>query len=165
MLFSELGLSDEILKAVEKIGFEEATEIQSKTIPLLMAGKDVIGRSHTGTGKTAAFGIPAVESVDKNQRGKVQVIILCPTRELAMQACGELDKFSEFMPWVRTCAVYGGADIEKQIAQLKRGANIVVGTPGRVMDHINRHTLKLDGIRTIILDEADESFQTPKYLI
>ena len=156
MLFSELGLSDEILKAVEKIGFEEATEIQSKTIPLLMAGKDVIGRSHTGTGKTAAFGIPAVESVDKNHRGKVQVIILCPTRELAMQACGELDKFSEFMPWVRTCAVYGGADIEKQIVQLKRGANIVVGTPGRVMDHINRHTLKLDGIRTIILDEADE---------
>lgn len=156
MLFSELGLSDEILKAVEKIGFEEATEIQSKTIPLLMAGKDVIGRSHTGTGKTAAFGIPAVESVDRDQRGKVQVIILCPTRELAMQACGELDKFSEFMPWVRTCAVYGGADIEKQIAQLKRGANIVVGTPGRVMDHINRHTLKLDGIRTIILDEADE---------
>lgn len=156
MLFSELGLSDEILKAVEKIGFEEATEIQSKTIPLLMAGKDVIGRSHTGTGKTAAFGIPAVESVDRNQRGKVQVIILCPTRELAMQACGELDKFSEFMPWVRTCAVYGGADIEKQISQLKRGANIVVGTPGRVMDHINRHTLKLDGIRTIILDEADE---------
>lgn len=156
MLFSELGLSEEILKAVEKIGFEEATEIQSKTIPLLMAGKDVIGRSHTGTGKTAAFGIPAVESVDKNQRGKVQVIILCPTRELAVQACGELDKFSEFMPWVRTCAVYGGADIEKQISQLKRGANIVVGTPGRVMDHINRHTLKLDGIRTIILDEADE---------
>lgn len=156
MLFSELGLSNEILKAVEKIGFEEATEIQAKTIPLLMEGKDVIGRSHTGTGKTAAFGIPAVESVDKNQRGKVQVIILCPTRELAMQACGELDKFSAFMPWVRTCAVYGGADIEKQIVQLKRGANIVVGTPGRVMDHINRHTLKLDGIRTIILDEADE---------
>lgn len=156
MLFSELGLSEEILKAVEKIGFEEATEIQSKTIPLLMAGKDVIGRSHTGTGKTAAFGIPAVEAVDRNNKGGVQVIILCPTRELAMQACGELDKFSAYMPWVRTCAVYGGADIEKQIAQLKKGANIVVGTPGRVMDHISRRTLRLDGIRTIILDEADE---------
>ncbi|MDE5859476.1 MAG: DEAD/DEAH box helicase, partial [Oscillospiraceae bacterium] len=156
MLFSELGLSEEVLKAVKQIGFEEATEIQSKTIPLLMAGKDVIGRSHTGTGKTAAFGIPAVESVDRNEKNRVQVIILCPTRELAMQACGELDKFSAFMPWVRTCAVYGGADIEKQIVQLKRGANIVVGTPGRVMDHINRRTLKLDGIRTIILDEADE---------
>ncbi len=156
MQFTELGLSEEMLKAVEKIGFEEATEIQSKTIPLLMEGRDVIGRSHTGTGKTAAFGIPAVESIDKTRKNTVQVIVLCPTRELAMQACGELDKFSEFMPWVRACAVYGGADIEKQIFQLKRGANIVVGTPGRVMDHISRRTLKLDGIRTIILDEADE---------
>lgn len=156
MLFNKLGLSEEILRAVEQIGFEEATEIQAKTIPLLISGRDVIGRSHTGTGKTAAFGIPAVESIDKNKKNTVQVIILCPTRELAMQACGELNKFSAFMPWVRTCAIYGGADIEKQIVQLKRGVNIVVGTPGRVMDHINRRTLKLDGIRTIILDEADE---------
>lgn len=156
MLFSELGLSEEILKAVEKIGYEEATEIQAKTIPLLMEGKDVIGRSHTGTGKTAAFGIPAVSSVQKNDGNTVKILILCPTRELAMQACDELDKFSDFMPWVRTCAVYGGADIERQITQLRRGANIVVGTPGRVMDHINRRTLKLDGIRTVILDEADE---------
>ena len=156
MQFKELGLSEEILKAMEKIGFEEATEIQSKTIPLLMEGRDVIGRSHTGTGKTAAFGIPAVASIDKAHKNTVQVIILCPTRELAMQACDELRKFSEFMPWVNTCAVYGGADIEKQIFQLKKGVNIVVGTPGRVMDHISRRTLKLDGIRTIILDEADE---------
>ena len=152
MLFSELGLSEEILKAVEKIGYEEATEIQAKTIPLLMEGKDVIGRSHTGTGKTAAFGIPAVSSVQKNDGNTVKILILCPTRELAMQACDELDKFSDFMPWVRTCAVYGGADIERQITQLRRGANIVVGTPGRVMDHINRRTLKLDGIRTVILE-------------
>lgn len=156
MLFSELGLSEEILKAVEKIGYEEATEIQAKTIPLLLEGRDVIGRSHTGTGKTAAFGIPAVSSVQKNDGNTVRILILCPTRELAMQACNELDKFSDFMPWVRTCAVYGGADIERQISQLRRGANIVVGTPGRVMDHINRHTLKLDGLRTVILDEADE---------
>lgn len=156
MLFSELGLSEEILKAVEKIGYEETTEIQAKTIPLLMEGRDVIGRSHTGTGKTAAFGIPAVSSVQKNDGNTVRILILCPTRELAMQACDELDKFSDFMPWVRTCAVYGGADIERQISQLRRGANIVVGTPGRIMDHINRHTLKLDGIRTVILDEADE---------
>lgn len=156
MQFTELGLSEEILKAVEQIGFEEATEIQSKTIPLLMKGRDVIGRSHTGTGKTAAFGIPAVETIDKKQKNTVQVIVLCPTRELAIQACGELDKFSAFMPWVRTCAVYGGADIEKQIFQLKKGANIIVGTPGRVMDHISRRTLKLDKIKTIILDEADE---------
>lgn len=156
MLFSELGLSEEILKAVEKIGYEETTEIQAKTIPLLMEGRDVIGRSHTGTGKTAAFGIPAVSSVQKNDGNTVRILILCPTRELAMQACNELDKFSDFMPWVRTCAVYGGADIERQISQLRRGANIVVGTPGRIMDHINRHTLKLDGLRTVILDEADE---------
>ncbi len=156
MLFSELGLSEEILKAVEKIGYEEATEIQAKTIPLLMEGRDVIGRSHTGTGKTAAFGIPAVSSVQKSDGNTVRILILCPTRELAMQACDELGKFSDFMPWVRICAVYGGADIERQITQLRRGANIVVGTPGRVMDHINRHTLKLDGIRTVILDEADE---------
>ena len=156
MLFSELGLSEEILKAVEKIGYEEATEIQAKTIPLLLEGRDVIGRSQTGTGKTAAFGIPAVSSVQKNDGNTVRILVLCPTRELAMQACDELNKFSDFMPWVRTCAVYGGADIERQISQLRRGANIVVGTPGRIMDHINRHTLKLDGIRTVILDEADE---------
>ena len=141
---------------MEKIGYEEATEIQAKTIPLLMEGRDVIGRSHTGTGKTAAFGIPAVSSVQKSDGNTVRILILCPTRELAMQACDELGKFSDFMPWVRICAVYGGADIERQITQLRRGANIVVGTPGRVMDHINRHTLKLDGIRTVILDEADE---------
>lgn len=156
MLFSELGLSEEILKAVEKIGYEEATEIQAKTIPPLMEGRDVIGRSHTGTGKTAAFGIPAVSQIKKSDGNAVRILVLCPTRELAMQACDELDKFSEFMPWVKTCAVYGGADMDKQTARLKRGANIVVGTPGRVMDHIDRRTLKLDGVRTVILDEADE---------
>ncbi len=156
MLFSELGLPAEILKAVEKIGYAEATEIQSKTIPPLMEGRDVIGRSHTGTGKTAAFGIPAVMSIKKSDEGSVRVLILCPTRELAMQACGELDKFAEFMPWVRTCAVYGGADMDRQITRLKNGANIVVGTPGRIMDHIRRRTLRLDGVREVILDEADE---------
>ncbi len=156
MLFSELGLPEEILKAVEKIGYGEATEIQEKTIPLLMEGRDVIGRSHTGTGKTAAFGIPAAASVQKSDGNTVRVLVLCPTRELAMQACGEIDKFSEFMPWVRTCAVYGGADMDRQIGRLKRGANIVVGTPGRVMDHIDRHTLRLDGVRMVVLDEADE---------
>lgn len=156
MLFSELGLPEEIVRAVDEIGFEEATEIQAKTIPLLLEGKDVIGRSHTGTGKTAAFGIPAVTAIGRNDRNTVKVLILCPTRELAMQACDELDKFAAHMPWVRTCAVYGGADIERQIMRLKRGVNIVVGTPGRVMDHINRRTLKLDSLSTIILDEADE---------
>lgn len=156
MLFKELGLSEEVIRAVTEIGYEEATEIQERTIPLLLEGKDVVGRSQTGTGKTAAFGLPAVDSVDKERSRSVQVLILCPTRELAMQACEEMQKFSKYLPWVKPCAIYGGADIEKQITLLKRGANIVVGTPGRVMDHIRRHTLHLDCLRTIILDEADE---------
>lgn len=156
MLFNELGLPEEILRAVAEIGYEEATEIQAKAIPLLLEGKDVVGRSQTGTGKTAAFGLPAAASVDKEMQRSVQVLILCPTRELAMQACEELCKFSKYLPYVKPCAIYGGADIERQITQLKKGANIIVGTPGRVMDHIRRHTLHLDCLRTIILDEADE---------
>ena len=156
MLFSELGLPMEILKAAKKLGYEEATEIQAKTIPLLLEGRDVTGRSRTGTGKTAAFGIPAVMSVKRPDADAVRVLALCPTRELAVQVCGELEKFAEFMPWVRTCAVYGGADMDRQISCLKRGVNIVVGTPGRVLDHMRRRTLRLDGIRMVILDEADE---------
>lgn len=156
MHFSELNLSQEVLKVIEEMGFTEPTEIQLKSIPLLMEGKDVIGRSHTGTGKTAAFGIPAIESISRTERRGVEVLIMCPTRELAMQACSELIRFSKFMPWVKPCAVYGGASMEKQINELKRGANLVVGTPGRLMDHISRRTLKLDTVRTVILDEADE---------
>ncbi len=155
MLFNELNLSQELLKAVEELGFSEMTEIQQKSIPLLLEGSDVTGRSNTGTGKTAAFGIPAVESIKENDKN-VAVLILCPTRELAMQACEELKKFSRFKKYVRVCAVYGGASMEKQIHELKRGVNIVVGTPGRVMDHMRRRTLKLENLRTIILDEADE---------
>ncbi len=156
MLFNELGLPEEVLRAVADAGYEEATEIQAKTIPLLLEGKDVIGRSQTGTGKTAAFGLPAVSTIDGNFARTVQVLILCPTRELAMQACDEMCKFSKYLPYVKPVAVYGGADIDRQIGLLKKGANIVVGTPGRVMDHIRRRTLKLDCLRTIILDEADE---------
>ncbi|MBQ8826441.1 MAG: DEAD/DEAH box helicase [Oscillospiraceae bacterium] len=156
MLFNELGLSEEVLRAVAEAGYEEATEIQAKTIPLLLEGKDVIGRSQTGTGKTAAFGLPAVQSIDKEFSRTVQAIVLCPTRELALQACGELCKFAKYLPWVKPAAVYGGADIDRQIVQLKKGANLIVGTPGRVMDHIRRRTLKLDCVRTVILDEADE---------
>ncbi len=156
MFFNELNLSDEVLKAVEEMGFSEATEIQSQSIPLLLEGRDVIGRSNTGTGKTAAFGIPAIERISRDERKGVEVLILCPTRELAMQACEEIKKFSKYMKWVKPCAVYGGASMEKQIHELKRGANIVVGTPGRVMDHMDRRTLKLENLKTIILDEADE---------
>lgn len=156
MQFNELNLSEELLRAVDELGFSEMTEIQAQSIPLLLQGRDVVGRSNTGTGKTAAFGIPAVESITEDDRRSVAVLILCPTRELAMQACEEIRKFAKFKRCVKACAVYGGASMERQIMDLKRGANIVIGTPGRVMDHIRRRTLKLENLRTVILDEADE---------
>ena len=156
MQFNELNLSEELLRAVDKLGFSEMTEIQAQSIPLLLQGRDVVGRSNTGTGKTAAFGIPAVESITEDERRSVAVLILCPTRELAMQACEEIRKFAQFKRSVKACAVYGGASMERQIIELKRGANIVIGTPGRVMDHIRIRTLKLENLRTVILDEADE---------
>lgn len=156
MQFNELNLSSEVLRAVEELGFSEMTEIQQQSIPLLVQGCDVVGRSNTGTGKTAAFGIPAVESITDSDRRAVSVLILCPTRELAMQACEEIKKFARYKRIVKASAVYGGASMERQIMELKRGANIVIGTPGRVMDHIRRRTLKLENLRTIILDEADE---------
>lgn len=155
MEFKELELTEEVLRAVEEMGFTEATEIQAKSIPLIQSGADVIGKSNTGTGKTAAFGIPAIESISCERNG-VEVLILCPTRELAMQACDEIRKFSKYMNWVKPCAVYGGASMDRQIIDIKRGANIVVGTPGRVMDHMRRRTLKLQNLKMIILDEADE---------
>ena len=136
--------------------FTEMTEIQAKTIPLLLEGKDVIGKSNTGTGKTAAFSIPIIEQIPKDAEPFVYALILCPTRELAMQACEEIGKFAKFKRWVKPVAVYGGASMERQIHALKNGANIVVGTPGRVLDHLRRRTLKLEHLRTIVLDEADE---------
>lgn len=156
MHFNELNLSQELLRAVDELGYSEMTEIQQQSIPLLLEGRDVIGRSNTGTGKTAAFGIPAVESITSADRGHTSVLILCPTRELAMQANEEIRKFAKYKRGVKTSAVYGGASMEKQIHELKRGADIVIGTPGRVMDHIRRRTLKLEQLRTVILDEADE---------
>lgn len=156
MHFNELNLSQELINAVDELGFTDMTEIQQQSIPMLLEGKDVIGRSNTGTGKTAAFGIPAVESINETNRNNVNVLILCPTRELAMQAHEEIRKFAKYKKIVRAVSVYGGASMEKQIHELKRGANIVIGTPGRIMDHIRRRTLKLDNLRCIILDEADE---------
>lgn len=146
MHFNELNLSQELLRAVDELGYEEMTEIQKESIPLLLEGRDVVGRSNTGTGKTAAFGIPAVESITEADRRTAAVLILCPTRELAMQAAEEIRKFAMFKHGVKACAVYGGASMEKQIHELKRGANIIIGTPGRVMDHIRRRTLKLDNL-------------------
>lgn len=156
MQFNEIGLSSELLEAVERMGFSEMTEIQQKAIPPLLEGHDVIGKSNTGTGKTAAFSLPIIEKITEESRKYVNALILCPTRELAMQACEEIGKFSKFKKCVKPVAVYGGASMERQIYALKNGANIVIGTPGRVLDHLRRRTLKLQNLSTIVLDEADE---------
>ena len=153
-LFTELGLSPEILKAVAKVGYEEASPIQSEAIPVLLNGSDVFGQSQTGSGKTAAFAIPAIELVDPTIRA-TQVLILCPTRELAVQVAEEVSKLAFFKRGVRELPIYGGQSYERQFQGLQRGAHIVIGTPGRVMDHMDRGTLKLDNIKMVILDEAD----------
>lgn len=152
--FQELGLSPATLKAVLNMGFEEATPIQSETIPLSLANKDLIGQAQTGTGKTAAFGIPLVEKVDLSVDA-IQGIIIAPTRELAIQVSEELYKIGSGKR-VRVLPIYGGQDISRQIRSLKKYPHIIVGTPGRVLDHINRKTLRLDKVHTAILDEADE---------
>ena len=153
-LFSELGLSPDILKAVDKMGFEEASPIQSEAIPPLMAGGDVIGQSQTGSGKTAAFAIPAIEQVDPTL-AETQVLILCPTRELAVQVAEETSKLAAFKKGVRELPIYGGQSYERQFRGLKQGAHIVIGTPGRIMDHMEKGTLKLENIKMVIMDEAD----------
>src|SRR5215469_18488061 len=142
-LFTDLGLSDELLKAIDKLGFEQASPIQAAAIPLLMAGKDIVGQSQTGSGKTAAFGIPAVEKVDTAQRA-VQVLILCPTRELAIQVSEEVHKLAIFKRGLHALPVYGGQSYDRQLYGLRQGAHIVIGTPGRVMDHMRRGTLRLN---------------------
>ncbi len=153
--FYKLGLSEEINRAIEECGYLEPTKIQEDAIPVLMENRDVLGKSNTGTGKTAAFGLPAIEKVDPSIR-KPQILILAPTRELDIQIATELRKFSKYKEGVKIVPIYGGESIENQIRLLKRGCNIVVGTPGRVMDHLRRKTLKLDDIRMVVLDEADE---------
>ena len=153
-LFTELGLSPELLKAVARVGYEEASPIQSEAIPVLLNGSDVFGQSQTGSGKTAAFALPAIELVDPSIRA-TQVLILCPTRELAVQVAEEVSKLAFFKRGVRELPIYGGQSYERQFQGLQRGAHIVIGTPGRVMDHMDRGTLKLDQIKMVILDEAD----------
>ncbi|WP_456272676.1 DEAD/DEAH box helicase [Bacillus sp. AK031] len=152
--FSDLNLSSSTLKAVNRMGFEEATPIQSGAIPLALEGKDVIGQAQTGTGKTTAFGIPMVEKIDVNNPN-VQGLIIAPTRELAIQVSEELFKIGQDKR-VRVLAVYGGQDIQRQIRAMKKNPHIIVGTPGRMLDHINRRTLKLGNVSTLVLDEADE---------
>lgn len=151
--FAALPLSPELLRAVREIGFTEMTEIQQKAIPVVLEGRDVIGRSSTGTGKTAAFGLPAVELCQSGAGGP-QVLIMLPTRELALQVCGEMQKFSRYKE-LCVVPVYGGASIVNQINDLKY-AEVVVGTPGRIIDHLHRGTLELDKVRMVVLDEADE---------
>jgi ATP-dependent RNA helicase DeaD len=153
-LFSELGLSPELLKAIDKLGFEQASPIQGEAIPILMAGQDVVGQSHTGSGKTAAFAVPAIEKTDPHLRA-VQVLILCPTRELAMQVAEEFHKLALFKRGIHALPIYGGQSYERQFDGLRQGAQIVIGTPGRVMDHMRRGTLRLDKVKMVILDEAD----------
>ncbi|MGL5972289.1 MAG: DEAD/DEAH box helicase [Oscillospiraceae bacterium] len=156
MIFSDLNLPEDILKAVDDIGFSEPTEIQERAIPNILEGRDVTGKSRTGTGKTAAFSIPAIINVNEENKKNISTLILCPTRELAMQVCEEIKKYSKYKKIVKVLPIYGGQSYDRQISGLKNGANIIVGTPGRVIDHINRRTLKLNNLKTIILDEADE---------
>ena len=154
-LFSELGLSEVLLKAIDQLGYEKAAPIQAETIPLILAGHDIIGQSQTGSGKTAAFAIPAVEMIDPQAHG-VQVLILCPTRELAMQVAEEIYKLSAFKRSVHSVPIYGGQSYDRQIRGLKQGAQIVIGTPGRILDHLSRGTLVLTNVRMVVLDESDE---------
>ena len=153
--FDELDLNPKILRAIREMGFEEATPIQSKAIPVAMGGGDMIGQAQTGTGKTAAFGIPLLMKVDPHNK-RTQAIVLCPTRELAIQVAEEVRMLAKYMHSVKVLPVYGGQDIVKQIRSLKGGAQIIIGTPGRVMDHLRRRTIKCDEVNTIVLDEADE---------
>lgn len=152
--FEEMLLSKKVLSAIKDMGFEEPSPIQKKTIPLALNGKDVIGQAQTGTGKTCAFGIPAIENIDERSRF-IEVLVLTPTRELAIQIAEEFNKIGKYKK-VKTLPVYGGQMIERQIRSLKNGVNIVVGTPGRLVDHIRRKTIRLDNVKMLILDEADE---------
>ncbi len=155
MKFDELELFPAIMRGIKEMGFEEATPIQCQAIPVLMEGKDVIGQAQTGTGKTAAFGIPALQKVDPADK-KTQVLILSPTRELAIQVADELRKLGKYMNGIKVLPVYGGQEITKQIRSLKGGCQIIVGTPGRIMDHLRRKTIRCEMVHTVVLDEADE---------
>ncbi|PZX49595.1 DEAD/DEAH box helicase [Algoriphagus chordae] len=153
--FTDLGISAEILKSVEEMGYTQPSPIQTQSIPFILQGRDVIGQAQTGTGKTAAFAIPIIDLVDPDFN-KPQAIILCPTRELAVQVEGEIQKLARYHRSINSVAIYGGESIDRQIRVLRKGVQIVVGTPGRVQDHINRGTLKLDSVGILVLDEADE---------
>ncbi len=152
--FSELNISDELMHAITDLGYQSTTSIQTQAIPLLLEGKDVIGRSNTGTGKTAAFGIPAIHIMDP-EMNKPQVLVLAPTRELAVQISIEMEKYAKNIKGIKIATLYGGVPMDRQIRQLKQ-ANVIVGTPGRIQDHMRRRTLRLNTVQYVVLDEADE---------
>ena len=149
--FEESGIDERIVRAVKELGFESLSPIQQEAIPAVLSGEDIIGQAQTGTGKTAAFGIPALQMIDPDKKG-VQCIVLCPTRELAIQAADEIRKYAKYMHGIKVLPIYGGQDISRQIRSLASNVQIVVGTPGRVMDHMRRHTLKLKNIKLMVLD-------------
>ena len=153
--FEALDLSDEVLKAVKKMGFTSTTPVQAKTIPLMMEGHDIIAIAPTGTGKTCAFGIPMLEYISLTD-SRIQELVLAPTRELAVQIGEELQKLAAFIPEIRIAVLYGGQPISRQMSQLKRRPQIVVATPGRMLDHMHRGTARLDAVHTLVIDEADE---------
>ncbi len=155
MTFQELNLNEKTKRALQYAGYVCPTPIQEQAIPVILEGKDFIGQSKTGTGKTASYSLPMIEKIDPANK-KVQAIVLCPTRELAVQVADEVRKFLKYQEGIKTIAIYGGQAIETQIKMLKKGVQIVIGTPGRIMDHMRRRTLKLDGVKMCVLDEADE---------
>lgn len=158
MRFNELNLSREVLQAIEEMGFVSPSEVQEQTIPEILDGHDLLAQAQTGTGKTASFGIPMIEKIQDNNYETLQGLVLVPTRELARQVSEELKKLSKHKTFIRVLAIYGGADMGKQLRELKKGASIVVGTPGRVMDHMKRKTIDLSSLKFLVLDEADEMF-------
>ena len=155
MKYAELNVSPEIRRAVEAMGFTEMTEVQEKASPLMMAGHDMIAKAPTGTGKTCAFGIPVIERIQKEKKVP-QAVILAPTRELAQQIAAELQNLCQFMPEVRIACLYGGANMQRQAEKLQKGCQIIVATPGRLMDHYKRRTIDVSAVETVVLDEADE---------
>lgn len=156
--FGLLALEGRLVETLASLGYEQPTPIQAETIPLLLSGRDVLGQAQTGTGKTAAFALPMIQRIDASLR-KVQVLVLAPTRELAIQVADAFERYAKAFPKVRTAVIYGGAGYDAQLRQLKAGAQVVVGTPGRVMDHMRRGSLLLDSLRGLVLDEADEMLQ------
>lgn len=157
MRFSDLNLSSELLRAIDDMGFENPSEVQEASIPIILEGRDVLAQAQTGTGKTASFGIPMIEGMEEDA-DDLQALVLVPTRELARQVSEELQKLAKYKKFINIVPIYGGADMGKQLRDLKKGASIVVGTPGRVMDHMKRKTIRLDGLKFLTFDEADEMF-------